>query len=83
MTGSATTLIFLIENGCDIKYDMVEFEELVCKVDQSKMSKEEVSKFLGSISESLISQNINYFFRSFIHKLTNVILIRLRRTLCK
>jgi death-on-curing protein len=45
-TGAATALIFLSQNGCDLKYDMKEFEEMVCRVAQSKMSKEEVSKFL-------------------------------------
>lgn len=45
-TGAATTLIFLIQNGCDIKFDMKEFEEVVCRVAQNGMSKEEISKFL-------------------------------------
>lgn len=45
--GSAVTLIFLFQNGCKIKYDMEEFEEMVCKVAQGLFSKEEISKFLG------------------------------------
>lgn len=46
-TGAATTLIFLSQNGCDIKFDMKEFEELVCDVAQGKISKEIISKFLS------------------------------------
>jgi len=45
-TGAASTLIFLIQNGCKTKYSMEEFEEMVCKVAQGKFSKEEISKFL-------------------------------------
>lgn len=45
-TGAATTLIFLSQNGFDIKYDMKEFEEMVCMVAKSEMSKAEISKFL-------------------------------------
>ncbi len=45
-TGAATTLIFLGQNECYLKYDRKQFEELVCSVAQSKLSKEEISKFL-------------------------------------
>ncbi len=45
-TGAATTLIFLSQNGVKTKYDMKEFEEMVCKVAQGEVSKQEISKFL-------------------------------------
>ena len=45
--GASTTLIFLSQNGCDIKFDMKEFEELVCEVAQGKIYKEAISKFLS------------------------------------
>lgn len=45
-TGAAVTLIFLSQNVYDIKFDMKEFEEMVCSVAQNGMSKEEISKFL-------------------------------------
>jgi len=45
-TGAASTLIFLVQNGCKIKYNLEEFEEMVCKVAQGEFSKEEISKFL-------------------------------------
>lgn len=45
-TGAAATLIFLHQNGSRAKFDMHEYEELVCGVAQSKISKEEISRFL-------------------------------------
>ncbi|KIC71977.1 type II toxin-antitoxin system death-on-curing family toxin [Candidatus Protochlamydia amoebophila] len=45
-TGAAVTLIFLSQNDCKMKYDMREFEEMVCKVAQGLFSKEEISNFL-------------------------------------
>lgn len=45
-TGAAITLIFLSLNGNEIKYDMLDFEEMVCKVAQGLFSKKEISKFL-------------------------------------
>ena len=45
-TGTASALIFLEQNGYHTKYNMIEFEEMVCKVAQSSLSKEEISKFL-------------------------------------
>jgi hypothetical protein len=47
MTGAASTLIFLSQNGCEIKFDMKEFEDLVCEVTQGKVSKESISRFLS------------------------------------
>lgn len=46
-TGAATTLIFLRQNGCKTKFNMKEFEELVCEVAQGNISKEAISKFLS------------------------------------
>lgn len=45
-TGAASTLIFLIQNGHEVKYKIHEFEEMVCKVAQGDFTKEEISKFL-------------------------------------
>jgi death-on-curing protein len=45
-TGAAATLIFLRQNAYEMKFDMREFEEMVCKIDEGKLSKEEISKFL-------------------------------------
>jgi len=45
-TGAACALIFLNQNGCEERYDSKEFEEVVCKVAQGEISKEEISKFL-------------------------------------
>jgi len=45
-TAAATTLIFLIQNGYEIKFDINEFENLICNVAQRKTSKEFISKFL-------------------------------------
>lgn len=46
-TGAASTLIFLSQNGYAIKFDMKEFEDLICEVAQGKASKEVISKFLS------------------------------------
>lgn len=48
-TGSATALIFLNQNGYDIKFEMKEFEELVCEVAKGNISKKFISKFLSKI----------------------------------
>lgn len=48
-TGAAATLIFLSQNGCTIKFNKKEFEDLVCEVAQGKVSKETISKFLSFI----------------------------------
>jgi death-on-curing protein len=45
-TGAAAALIFLHQNAYEVKFDMREFEEMVCKVAEGKLSKEEISKFL-------------------------------------
>jgi death-on-curing protein len=45
-TGTAVTLIFLSQNEHQIKYNMLEFEEVVCNVAKGSSSKEEISKFL-------------------------------------
>lgn len=45
-TGTAVTLIFLCQNGHKEKYNMKNFEEMVCKVAQGLMLKEEISYFL-------------------------------------
>jgi death-on-curing protein len=45
-TGAAATLIFLQINECKIKYNVDEFEEMVCKAAQSQMSKNQISDFL-------------------------------------
>lgn len=45
-TGSACALIFLYQNGHEKKYDMKDFEEMVCQVAQGLLSKQEISKFL-------------------------------------
>lgn len=47
-TGAATTLIFLIQNGYAVKFDMKKFEELICDVSQGKVLKEVISKFLST-----------------------------------
>lgn len=47
-TGAATALIFLRQNGCEEKYDMGAYEEMVCSVAQGLLSKTEISKFLKS-----------------------------------
>ncbi len=46
-TGAATTLIFLNLNSHLVKYNMKDFEEMVCKVAQGLHSKQEISNFLG------------------------------------
>lgn len=51
-TGAASTLIFLIQNNVKPKYNMKKFEEMVCKVAQSQMSKEAISKFLNTMSDN-------------------------------
>lgn len=45
-TGAAAALIFLFQNAYKVKFDMREFEEMVCKVAKGELSKEEISKFL-------------------------------------
>lgn len=45
-TGAAVALIFLNQNRFMGNYDLKEFEEVVCRVAQSQMTKEEISKFL-------------------------------------
>lgn len=45
-TGAAVTLIFLIQNGVKVKYNLDDFEEMVCCVAKGSLSKEEISKFL-------------------------------------
>ncbi len=45
-TGAAVTLIFLKQNGYEIKYNIVDFEEMVCQVAQGFFSKQEISNFL-------------------------------------
>ncbi len=45
-TGAAAALIFLVQNDCDITFDMQDFEEIVCGVAAGKTSKQEISKFL-------------------------------------
>jgi death on curing protein len=44
-TGSAAALIFLDMNNVELNLDEREYEELVVKVAQSKMRKEEISAF--------------------------------------
>ncbi len=44
-TGSACALIFLTENGYQFKYDMMDFEKMVCKVASGFLKKEEISQF--------------------------------------
>src|SRR6516164_8220503 len=39
-TGAAATLIFLIQNGYEVQYNISEFEEMVCKVAEGEFSKE-------------------------------------------
>lgn len=46
-TGTAVTLIFLHQNGVQNKYNIPEFEEMVCKVAQSQLSKIEISQYLS------------------------------------
>lgn len=45
-TGAAATLIFLNQNMVKTKYDISEFEEMVCLVAQSQMNKNKISEFL-------------------------------------
>lgn len=45
-TGAASMLIFLAQNGCKTKYNMKEFEEMVCSVAKGGFTKDEISKFL-------------------------------------
>ena len=45
-TGAAVTLIFLKQNESEIKYNISEFEEMVCKVAQSQMNKNQISEYL-------------------------------------
>ena len=45
-TGAAVTLIFLKQNEGKIKYNIPDFEEIVCKVAQSQMKKNQISAFL-------------------------------------
>lgn len=45
-TGAAVTLIFLFQNGNEVKYNMIDFEEMVCNVAQGNLLKEQISKFL-------------------------------------
>lgn len=45
-TAAATTLIFLKLNDHAVKYNMGDFEEMVCKVSQGFYSKQEISNFL-------------------------------------
>ncbi|CUI18061.1 Toxin doc (plasmid) [Candidatus Protochlamydia naegleriophila] len=47
-TGAAVPLIFLLQNGRKAKYNLDDFEEMVCKVAKGLFSKEEISKFLQS-----------------------------------
>lgn len=56
-SGTASTLIFLTQNGHIMKYNMEDFEEMVCKVAKNKYSKQEISDFLqqASISQKVYS----------------------------
>lgn len=45
-TGAATTLIFLIQNGHIARYNMKDFEEMVCNTAKGTFHKQEISKFL-------------------------------------
>lgn len=45
-TGSAVSLIFLKQNGIEKKYNILEFEEMVCKVAQSQLTKNQISEHL-------------------------------------
>lgn len=46
-TGAAVTLIFLKQNESNTKYNILEFEELICKVAQSQMTKNQISEYLA------------------------------------
>jgi death on curing protein len=46
-TGAAVTLIFLKGNESKIRYSIVDFEELVCKVAQSQINKNQISQYLA------------------------------------
>lgn len=45
-TGAAAALIFLSQNKVNLKYNAKDFEEMVCKISQGSISKEEISLFL-------------------------------------
>ncbi len=45
-TGAAATLIFLSQNGQQVKYNMVDFEDMVCKIAEGSFSKATISNFL-------------------------------------
>lgn len=45
-TGAAVSLVFLIQNGIKVKYNLNDFEEMVCKVSQSQMNKIQISEYL-------------------------------------
>lgn len=48
-TGAACALIFLHQNGHDANYNIPELEEMVCKVAQNFLSKEQISMFLQTM----------------------------------
>ncbi len=48
-TGAAVTLIFLKQNEIKIKYNIPDFEEMVCKVAQSQMNKNQISEYLEKV----------------------------------
>jgi death-on-curing protein len=45
-TGAATALIFLSQNGYEINYNMLNFEEMVCGIAQGNVNKKQISEFL-------------------------------------
>lgn len=48
-TGTAVTLTFLMLNGCDKDYDQFQFEEMVCLIAQSQLSKDQISFYLENV----------------------------------
>lgn len=46
-TGAAVTLIFLKQNESKVKYNIPEFEEMVCKIAQSQRNKNQISEYLA------------------------------------
>lgn len=52
-TGAAVALTFLKANEIAKKYNLSEFEEMVCKVAQSQLSKKEISEYLENKYEPI------------------------------
>lgn len=51
-TGAASTLIFLIQNECPVKFDIIKFEEMVCEIAGGNVCKKVISSFLSSTGNS-------------------------------